>query len=129
MSDIDPVNPAPASARQVVQSYGAGRFKISGITYEGSVIVMPEAVHAWPVDAAAAVSLETLHPVIGCAPAIEILLLGTGATMRPASPELRRALKEHGIVADAMDTGAACRTFNVLVAEDRRVAAALIARD
>ena len=126
MNDVTPV---PTAGRQIVQSYGAGRFKISGIAYEGSVIVLPEAVHPWPLDSDGRVSLETLQPVIGWTPAIEILLLGTGATMRPASPELRAALKQHGIVADAMDTGAACRTFNVLIAEDRRVAAALIAHE
>ena len=119
----------PAADRQVVQSYGGGGFKISGVAHVGSVIVLPEAVLPWPVSDVYAVDLETLSPVIDLDPSIEILLLGTGANMRPASPELHAGLKEHGIVADAMDTGAACRTFNVLVAEDRRVAAALIAHD
>lgn len=126
MKDLTPV---PAANRQVVQSYGGGGFKISGVSHVGSVIVLPEAVLAWPVADVSAVDMKTLSPVIHLDPSIEILLLGTGSDMRPASPELRAALREHGIVADAMDTGAACRTFNVLVAEDRRVAAALIARD
>ncbi len=122
------ITPAPATGRQVVQSYGGGGFRISGLAYEGSVIVLPQQVLAWPVTDPSGVGLEALRPLIGNDPAIEILLIGTGRTMRPANPELRAALKRHGIVADAMDTGAACRTFNVLVAEDRRVAAALIAR-
>ena len=62
------------------------------------------------------------------APAIEILLLGCGAAFGQPTAELRAALRAHGIVTEAMDTRAACRTFNVLLAEDRRVAAALIAR-
>jgi len=120
------VNPAPGSGRQVVQSYRGGRFRISGNTFEGAVIVLPERVLTWPVADLSAVGLETLGPVIATEPGIEILLLGTGARMQPVSPGLRVALRTHGIVVDAMGTGAACRTFNVLVAEDRRVAAALI---
>ncbi len=122
------ITPAPAAGRQVVQSYGGGGFRISGVAYEGSVIVLPEQVLAWPVADPTGVGEAALSPVIGAEPAVEILLIGTGETMRPMSPELRAALKQHGIIADAMDTGAACRTFNVLIAEDRRVAAALIAR-
>jgi uncharacterized protein len=58
---------------------------------------------------------------------VEVLLLGTGTRHEFVPPSLRRRLRDAGIVIDTMDTGAACRTYNVLVAEDRRVAAALIA--
>ena len=93
------------------------------------MIVLPDAVFPWPITDSSEVSFDTLHPVIGIALPIEILLIGMGPKMRPASSELRQALKDCGIIADSMGTGAACRTFNVLVGEDRRVAAALIAQD
>ena len=58
---------------------------------------------------------------------VDLLLLGCGAAMRPVAPALRAALRKAGIAVEPMDTGAACRTFNVLLAEGRRVAAALVA--
>ena len=62
------------------------------------------------------------------AASIDILILGAGAQFGQPTPDLRQALRAHGIVIEAMDTRAACRTFNVLLAEARRIAAALIAR-
>ena len=124
MTGLAPVDPG---GRSVVQSYGAGRFRISGTVYEGSVILLVDAVHPWPEGDRGAPSIAGLAPVLDADPAVEILLLGTGAAMRPPDPALRAALRERGIVVDAMDTGAACRTFNLLAGEDRRVAGALVA--
>ncbi len=124
MAEVAPVDPR---GRSVIQSYGDGRFRISGTILTGSVIVLVDAVLPWPEGDAGTVSIESLAAVVDADPAVEILLLGTGRTMRPLDPRLRAALKRHGIVGDAMDTGAACRTFNVLAGEDRRVAAALAA--
>ena len=124
MTEIAPVDPR---GRSVIQSYGEGRFRISGTVYAGSKIVLVDAILAWPAGDRGDISIESLAPAVDAEPAVEILLLGTGKTMRPLDPELRAALKHRGIVGDAMDTGAACRTFNVLAGEDRRVAAALIA--
>ena len=122
MTEIASVDP---QGRSVIQSYGAGRFRVSGATFEGSVIVLADAVLPWPEGDAGEVSLGGLAPVVDADPAVEILLIGTGDAMRPLDRDLTAALKRRGIVADAMDTGAACRTFNVLAGEDRRVAAAL----
>ena len=124
MAEIAPVDP---QGRSVIQAYGGGRFRISGTEFAGSVIVLVGAVLPWSDGDRGDVSIAGLSPVVEAEPAVEILLLGTGATMRPLDPDLRDALKRHGIVGDAMDTGAACRTFNVLAGEDRRVAAALMA--
>ena len=124
MAELAPVDP---QGRSVIQSYGEGRFRISGESVTGSVIVLVDAVRPWPEGDAGRVTIEGLAPIVDADPAVEILLLGTGNTMRPLDPGLRTALKERGIVCDAMDTGAACRTFNVLAGEDRRVAAALAA--
>lgn len=124
MTEIAPVD---SQGRSVIQAYGEGRFRISGTDFAGSVIVLVDAVLPWPDGDRGNVSIAGLSPVVEAEPAVEILLLGTGSTMRPLDPDLRGALKRHGIVGDAMDTGAACRTFNVLAGEDRRVAAALMA--
>jgi uncharacterized protein len=116
-----------ATAPHVIEAYGGGGFRVDGESFRGSVIVLPERVVLWDVAAVAAISLETLQPVVDAAGEVEILLIGTGLRFSLVSPALRQALKERGVSADAMDTGAACRTYNILRAEGRRVAAALIA--
>ena len=124
MAELTPVDP---QGRSVIQSYGEGRFRISGEVFTGSVIVLVDTVRPWPEGDAGRATIGGLAAVVDADPAVEILLLGTGTTMRPLEPGLRAALRKRGIVCDAMDTGAACRTFNVLAGEDRRVAAALAA--
>jgi uncharacterized protein len=120
--------PIPAAtAPHVIDAYGGGGFRVDGESFRGSLIVLPERVVAWNVGEIAAISLESLQPVIDLAGEVEILLIGTGARFSLVSQVLRHALKERGVAADAMDTGAACRTYNILRAEGRRVAAALIA--
>jgi uncharacterized protein len=106
----------------MIERYGAAGFRISGIIYTGPVLVFPEHTIAWD---AATLSLEGLAPVIAHG-GIELVLAGLGRRGNPAAPALRAALKKHGIGIEAMDTGAACRTFNLLLAEDRLVAAALL---
>ena len=115
-----------ATAPHVIDAYGAGGFRVDGESVRGSVIVLPERVVPWSVSDIGDVTLESLQPVIEAAGEVEILLIGTGARFSLVAPALRQTLKEKGIAADAMDTGAACRTYNVLRAEGRRVAAALI---
>jgi uncharacterized protein len=115
-----------AEGRQQIQAYREGGFTIGGARHQGSVLVLPDRTLPWAVGELPAVTLESLAPIIEAA-AVEILILGCGGRYALPSPELRQALREHGIVTEAMDTRAACRTFNVLLAEDRRVAAALIA--
>jgi len=121
------ITPNIAQDRQVIESYGQGRFRISGRSYSGSVLVFPGRTLAWPVAAMADMSPDALAGVMAERPAVEILLIGCGARLTPLPVALRAALRQHGIGCDTMDTGAACRTYNVLLAESRRVAAALIA--
>jgi len=120
--DVTPIIPA---GRQVIESYGASGFRVTGVAYGRSILVFPDRTIDWNVATLADVTAEALRPVIERG-GIEILLLGCGPRMVPAPPPLRQALRSAGIVVDAMDTGAACRTYNVLMAEERRVAAALI---
>jgi uncharacterized protein len=124
--DLTPLIPA---GRQMVESYGDGRFRISGRVFEGSVIVFPDHAIGWPVRDAPGVTLESLSEIAaaGRAGTIDLLLIGCGPHTALIPTELRRPLRDSGVVTEAMDTGAACRTYNVLAAEGRRVAAALIA--
>jgi len=123
------ITPSVAEGVQLVQSYGEGRFRVAGEVHEGSVILFSGERHAWPVTAAAEASADNLRPVLDASDTTDILVLGCGPTFLPPPKDLRAALKEYGIVLEWMDTGAACRTFNVLLTEGRRVAAALIAID
>ena|SRR5579862_1626753 len=108
--------------RQLIERYGAGGFRVSGVIFAGPVLVFPERTILWENPAP---TPEGLAPVIAEG-GIELILLGLGKHGGPATPVLRAALKAHGIGIEAMETGAACRTHNVLLAEDRRVAAALL---
>lgn len=119
--------PAPPPQRKLVDGYGAGGFKVAGERLAGSLLISSLAVLPWAVAAAQDVTIDSLAPLLGAEPGLEILLLGSGERMAPPMPALRTALKARGVTLEIMATGAACRTYNVLVAEGRRVAAALIA--
>ena len=121
--DITPAIPG----HQLIQRYGEGGFRVNGKDYPGSIIVHDEATLAWDVTSVDQITLTNLASVMAVSSPGDILLVGCGARFTPPSLELRAGLKEHGIALEWMDTGAACRTFNVLMAEGRRVAAALIA--
>lgn len=97
--------------------------------HAGSVIVLPEATVPWDLRDPASLTIDSLAPVLDTEPGIDILLFGSGRDLVPVDEGLRAALREAGIAIEPMDTGAACRTFAVLAAEERRVAAALIAVD
>lgn len=125
--DITPHLPA---GRQVVESYGDGQFKVSGSRHQGSILIHPDKTLPWQVRDMAGVTLGSLAPLVAAeGRVIEVLLLGCGKAMVPVPADLRQGLKAQGIVVEPMDTGAACRTYNVLLLEERAVAAALIAID
>lgn len=117
----------PVGGLQLVQSYGEGGFRVSGRRYEGSILVLPDRTESWSVETMAALTLPSLTPVIEAEPAVEILIIGCGPTFTLAPLTLREVLKSKKIGVETMDTGAACRTYNVLAGEGRRVAAALVA--
>jgi uncharacterized protein len=121
------ITPSVAPDRQVIEAYGPRGFRVSGVIYTGAVMVFPEATKAWPVTALAEMTIESFADVrerAGTERAIEILLLGCGRRTAPVPPALRAGLRQIGAAIDAMDTGAACRTYDVLITEGRRVAAA-----
>jgi uncharacterized protein len=115
------------SDRQIIQRYGNGGFRISGTAFQGSVIITPAGVASWTVASMSALSLADFQPLIAIADTLDVCLLGCGDQMMPLARDLRAALKEAGLTIDPMDTGAACRTYNVLTGDGRAVATALIA--
>jgi len=121
----DPSRPTPVY--QVVEGYGPARFRISGEVYETSVIVFPERTIEWQIPSFEELSPSDFAPIREASEVIEILLLGCGTRMELVPRSLRDPLRAAGIVIEPMDSGAAARTYNVLLSEDRRVAAALIA--
>lgn len=123
MADISPLIPA---GRQVIDGYGEGQFCVAGFWREGAVIVLPDRTIPWSPPAFAELTIADFHDVTGAEPAVEILLLGAGARAAMAPKSLRVDLRAAGVVVESMDSAAACRTFNILLAEGRRVAAALI---
>ena len=124
--DITPVTP---EGRQVIQRYGDGGFRIAGFHYTSSVIVMIEESILWPVTKAADITIESLFPLFLKRTKPDIILIGCGPKFLPPPKDLRLAMKEKGAILEWMDTGAACRTYNVLLTEERQVVAALIAVD
>src|SRR5947208_675947 len=119
------LTPMATAGRQIIQRYAASGFRVSGVIYHGPVLVFPDLTVAWEAASIPDVTWEMLAPVIEHG-GVEILLLGLGRSTSAVPAALRTALRSAGIALEAMDTGAACRTYNVLAAEDRRVAAALI---
>jgi uncharacterized protein len=126
MSDITP--PIPRD-RQVIQGYGGGGFRISNQRLTGAVLVTPSLSWTWGISVFEDITLSSFNPLHDNIDKVEILLIGCGPTMRLLPPTLRAGLRDWGIGVETMDTGAACRTYNVLLSEDRRVAAALLPVD
>lgn len=126
MVDVTP--PVPAG-RQVIQSYGNAGFRIAGKVYHGSVLVFPDRTIGWEVTSPDGLSIEAFAAILAPGSGVEVLLVGCGTRGTMLEPSVRRRLREAGIGVETMDTGAACRTFNVLLSEARAVAAALIAVD
>jgi len=123
--DLTPLIP---SGRQIVESYGEGRFRVTSQLYQSAILVFPERTLTWPALRFADANLENLEPVLaaGREGNVELLLFGQGSQMQLVPPALRQGLRAAGVVVEPMDTGAACRTYNVLMAEGRRIVAALI---
>ena len=121
------ITPAVAAGTQLVQAYGDGGFRIANESHKGSVLVFADQTEHLAVAEAADLSMDSLAPLMGRVDELDILVVGCGETFSLPSEPLRAALRQHTIVMEWMDTGAACRTFNVLMTEGRRAAAALIA--
>ncbi len=110
-----------------IDAYGNGGFRFADMSHRGSILVLPSGIRAWDVTEPSGITLSTLAPVVAEAAQIELLLVGVGADLLRLPPGLVQRLRDAGLRVEAMQTGAAARTLNVLLGENRRVAAALLA--
>lgn len=115
--------------RAPIDAYGNGGFRFAGMSHRGSLLLLPSGIYGWAPVAAEEIDGAVLEQLWADADGVEVLLIGAGRDPWPIPDDLRTAFRERGIRADSMTTGAAVRTYNVLLAEDRAVAAALIAVD
>jgi uncharacterized protein len=121
---------APHLPRQApIDAHGGGGFRFAGLSHRGSLLCLPDGVWAWPVAAPGALTEESLTPVFGRAADLDFFILGSGAAAWVAPASLRQRFRDAGISFDAMATGPAVRTYNVMLMEGRRVGAGLIAID
>jgi uncharacterized protein len=110
-----------------IDAYGKGGFAFAGMSHRGSLLCLPDAVWAWEVERPQQIDKYALRRVLDAAGSIDTLIIGTGVDVWLVPAELRAAFRQVRVVIDAMQTGPAIRTFNVMIGERRRVAAALIA--
>lgn len=113
--------------RALIDAYGNGGFRFADMSHIGSILCLPSGIHGWEPGVPAALVLADIEQILAEAGDIEVVLFGMGHDLRPIPNPLKEALRELRISSDPMSTGAAVRTYNVLLAEERRVAAALIA--
>jgi uncharacterized protein len=124
--------PAPSDAPHLprsapIEAYGNGGFAFAEMSHRGSLLCLPDAIWAWAVAKPDEINEVTLRRVIENAATIDTLVIGTGNEVWPPPSWLRDRLRKISIVIDAMQTGPAIRTYNIMIGERRRVAAALIA--
>ena len=113
--------------RYPFDAYGNGGFRFADMSHRGSVLALPSGIKAWPVVSVTELTEAALDPIFAEGDALELLLLGTGADIAAIPAAFRTRFREAGIGLDVMQTGAAARTYNILLAENRKVGAALIA--
>jgi len=112
--------PAPITA------YGNGGFRFADMSHKGSILCLPSGIEAWPAHDADALTVADFAPVFAALPAGHVLLFGTGLKQVFPNDKITRAFAEAGIGLEPMSTGAAARTYNLLLSEGRAIAAALI---
>lgn len=113
--------------RYPIDAYGNGGFRFADMSHRGSILALPSGIRAWRIGSVAELTEEDIAPIIAEGDALELLLFGTGTDMAAVPEWLRTRLCEAGIRLDVMQTGAAARTYNILLAENRKVGAAMIA--
>lgn len=110
-----------------IDAYGNGGFRFAGMSHRGSILCLPDAIEAWEPSSVDELTPESFAAVFAVKDRIDFVLLGTGEAHRMPPADVRAAFAAAGLGLDVMGTGAAARTYNVLIAEGRRVAAGLIA--
>jgi uncharacterized protein len=110
-----------------IDAYGNGGFRFAGLSHRGSLLCLPSGIWAWPPATPAEIDAAALLPVFAEADAIELFLLGVGTSMWLLPEALRRQFRDHRVAIEVMTTGAAVRTYNIVLGENRRVGAGLVA--
>ena len=107
-----------------IDAYGNGEFRFAGMSHRGALLALPSGIHEWAVDPAAGLAPMDFEKVTAEKSSIDVLVIGTGASLAALPRPVRMHLADQAIAYELMDTGAALRTYNVLLAEGRRVARA-----
>lgn len=123
------IRPAHFPGRAPLDAYGNGGFRFAGMSHVGSLLCLPSGIHGWDPPPPKDWRVEDFSQVFDEAAAIDVILLGCGKELVPLPPDLRAAFRAASIIAEPMSTGAAVRTYNILLAENRAVAAGLVAVD
>lgn len=123
----EPRENAHFPGRAMLDAYGNGGFRFAEMSHRGSILCLPSGIWSWAPNDPSEITLKSLARAIKEAAEIEIFLIGTGDLHVHLDPALRQALKDAGLRVDVMATGPAARTYNVLIGDQRKVAAALIA--
>jgi uncharacterized protein len=110
-----------------IDAYGNGGFRFADMSHRGSILCLPDGIWAWPYGTVAELDAAAVAAIVERHAGIDFFMLGTGRDPMAMPPRLRALLADAGVNADAMTTGAAVRTYNIMLGENRRVAAGLIA--
>ncbi len=110
-----------------IDAYGNGGFRFADMSHRGSILCLPSGVYGWSVDEGTLLGEEHFAQVLADSEKIEFLLVGMGKELKPLGANLKTLFRSNGISSDPMSTGAAVRTYNIMLSEKRPVAAALIA--
>jgi uncharacterized protein len=110
-----------------IDSYGSGGFRFAGMSHRGSIIATPSGVQAWKIEDPALINAAAFTGIFAEAISIDLLIVGTGEKSLGQEARFAEALRAAGLKVDVMDTASAARTYNLMLDEGRRVAAALVA--
>lgn len=111
--------------KTIIQGYGEGGFRVNGDRYEGAILLTPDTVHTWHITSFDQITESSLNPLYLAGDEIQLLIIGSGRKIHQVPSQLYVGFREKGISTEVMDTGAACRTYNILLSELRPIAAAL----
>lgn len=124
----DSIQPGGRFPHQVgIDAYGNGGFRFAEMSHRGSLLCLPSGMVGWEVTSPVELTLQTLEPVLSEADQLDVLLIGLGTDIVAIDPAIRQAFRDRKVIVEATQTGGAVRTYNVLLAEERAVAAAFIA--
>lgn len=112
--------------RAPIDTYGNGGFRFAEMSHRGSLLLLPSGIYGWDLVEGDPLTPEAFERVFQEAAEIEVMLVGTGKEIRPLPAALKAMFREHKIASDPMSTGAAVRTYNIMLGESRAVAAALV---